>query len=306
MLGRFVGVLRALVPAIARAARMTYRTFLPYNAAGGVLWASAFVFAAYLAGNSYQRLADVAGRAGLLLAIVLAARWVARHPDRAAGRCCACGTHHRSSAWADRCSRQVAFLTDRLRPGAALGLLPTEQLALLAALGAAYGVILDDVVRHEELISIDRPVATFVVAHREPWLTTLLRSPHGQAAPSSSSRSSPSSAWAFGAPRECWRPLRFLTASHTGATARSTVIKLAVARPRPDAGALVDALGYSGWRPSSSPPPCSRSGARPTPHIPRDRQRGPRASPSTAPAEDHKSCAPRTSTNRTTAFLLHC
>ena len=49
-LGRFVGVMRALVPAIAGAARMPYRTFLPYNAAGGVLWASAFVFAGYLAG----------------------------------------------------------------------------------------------------------------------------------------------------------------------------------------------------------------------------------------------------------------
>ena len=65
-----------------------YRTILPYNAAGGVLWASAFVVAGYLAGNSYQHVAKIAGQAGLLLAILvvfvaaitLAARWVARHP----------------------------------------------------------------------------------------------------------------------------------------------------------------------------------------------------------------------------------
>lgn len=252
-LGRFVGVLRALVPAIAGAARMPYRTFLPYNAAGGVLWASAFVFAGYLAGNSYQRIADVAGRAGLLLAIVLvtaaaivlAARWVARHPDRAARPLLRVWHAPPIQRLADRYSRQVAFLADRLRPGAALGLLLTAQLALLAALGAAFGAILDDVVRSEELISIDGPVASFVVAHREPWLTNLLEI----------------ATWAGSVvvlvpvltivglclrrTTRSWQPLLFLAAGLAGAIALSTVIKLAVGRPRPNAGALVDALGYA-------------------------------------------------------------
>ncbi len=252
-LGRFVGVLRALVPAIAGAARMPYRTFLLYNAAGGVLWASAFVFAGYLAGNSYQRIADVAGRAGLLLAIVLiiagaivlAARWVARHPDRAARPLLRVWHAPPIQRLADRYSRQVAFLADRLRPGAALGLLLTAQLALLAALGAAFGAILDDVTGHEELISIDGPVASFVVAHREPWLThlfeiatwagnTVVLVPVLTAVGLCLRRTTRS-----------WRPLLFLTSSLAGATALSALIKLAVGRPRPNAGALVDALGYA-------------------------------------------------------------
>jgi membrane protein DedA with SNARE-associated domain len=42
-LGRFVGLLRALVPALAGMSRMPYRTFLPWNAAGGLIWAPGFV-----------------------------------------------------------------------------------------------------------------------------------------------------------------------------------------------------------------------------------------------------------------------
>lgn len=37
--GRFVGVLRALVPAVAGATRMPYRRFLAWNALGAIIWA---------------------------------------------------------------------------------------------------------------------------------------------------------------------------------------------------------------------------------------------------------------------------
>src|ERR671931_1783285 len=66
-LGRFVGVLRALVPALAGMSRMPYRTFLPWNAAGGIIWAPAFVLLGYLAGSSWRRVEQIAGRASLLL-----------------------------------------------------------------------------------------------------------------------------------------------------------------------------------------------------------------------------------------------
>jgi undecaprenyl-diphosphatase len=42
-----------------------------------------------------------------------------------------------------------------------------------------------------------------------------------------------------------WRPLGFLAVTVGGATVTSTIIKIVVARPRPAAGALVDALGYA-------------------------------------------------------------
>lgn len=54
-LGRWVGLLRALVPAVAGAARMPYRRFLVANAVGGTLWAVAVVLLGYSAGAAWQQ-----------------------------------------------------------------------------------------------------------------------------------------------------------------------------------------------------------------------------------------------------------
>jgi membrane protein DedA with SNARE-associated domain len=48
--GRFTAALRALVPGLAETARMPYRTFLAWNLAGGVLWATTFVLLGFAAG----------------------------------------------------------------------------------------------------------------------------------------------------------------------------------------------------------------------------------------------------------------
>jgi membrane protein DedA with SNARE-associated domain len=61
-LGRFIAFFRAVVPALAGAARMPYRRFLAFNAAGGIVWGSGFVLLGYLAGNSYEAVARAAGR----------------------------------------------------------------------------------------------------------------------------------------------------------------------------------------------------------------------------------------------------
>jgi membrane-associated protein len=87
--GRFTAVLRALVPGVAGMARMPYRTFAVYNAAGGLLWATGFVLLGFVAGRAYQTVERIAGQGGLVLlgAIVagaavaaLARRW--RHGHR--------------------------------------------------------------------------------------------------------------------------------------------------------------------------------------------------------------------------------
>lgn len=52
LLGRSVAVLRALVPSMAGMARMPYRTFLPWNAAGGALWGTACVLLGYAFANA--------------------------------------------------------------------------------------------------------------------------------------------------------------------------------------------------------------------------------------------------------------
>ncbi len=152
-LGRFVGVLRALVPALAGMSRMPYRTFLPWNAAGGLIWAPGFVLLGYLAGGSYRQVERVAGRASLLLlalvvvvgAVALTARWVARHPDglRAAV------DRQLNRPWVVRLGmryqRQLVFLAERLRPGGALGLSLTVSVLALVGAGWAFGAVLQDV-----------------------------------------------------------------------------------------------------------------------------------------------------------------
>jgi hypothetical protein len=53
--GRFVSILRTCAAFLAGTSRMRWRKFLPANAAGGILWAGIYTFAAYLAGNALQR-----------------------------------------------------------------------------------------------------------------------------------------------------------------------------------------------------------------------------------------------------------
>ena len=49
-LGRWVAFFRAVMPALAGTARMPYRKFLAWNAAGGLVWGVAVVMLGYLAG----------------------------------------------------------------------------------------------------------------------------------------------------------------------------------------------------------------------------------------------------------------
>ncbi len=70
-LGRFVAFFRAVMPALAGTARMPYRRFVAFNAAGGLVWGTGFVLLGYLAGNSYATVEKTVGR-GLALTVLAA------------------------------------------------------------------------------------------------------------------------------------------------------------------------------------------------------------------------------------------
>jgi membrane-associated protein len=83
-LGRWVAVLRALVPSVAGAGGLRYRSFAVYNLAGGALWGVAVAGLGYLAASAYAAAGNVLGLAGaavVLLAVVAvtAAVWTGRH-----------------------------------------------------------------------------------------------------------------------------------------------------------------------------------------------------------------------------------
>ncbi len=68
--GRFIALLRTLAPFVAGANRMPWRRFAPFNAVGGLTWATVYGSAAYVLGKQAH---GIMGRAGLLLAVLGAA-----------------------------------------------------------------------------------------------------------------------------------------------------------------------------------------------------------------------------------------
>lgn len=68
LLGRFVAIVRALMPAAAGAAQVRYRTFTLYNVLGGLIWGVGYVLLGYLAGSAYAVIEREVG-AGLAIAI---------------------------------------------------------------------------------------------------------------------------------------------------------------------------------------------------------------------------------------------
>lgn len=68
-LGRFTAFFRAMMPALAGAARMEYRTFLAWNAVGGIVWGVLWVTVGHVAGASYQTVQAQIGR-GVAVALV--------------------------------------------------------------------------------------------------------------------------------------------------------------------------------------------------------------------------------------------
>jgi membrane-associated protein len=87
LVGRFTAVLRALVPALAGTARMPYRTFVVYNAIGGLVWGVGYCLLGYLAGSAYLAVERQVGTgfaiaiAGLVVAALVV--WAVRRHRRA-------------------------------------------------------------------------------------------------------------------------------------------------------------------------------------------------------------------------------
>jgi membrane protein DedA with SNARE-associated domain len=82
-LGRWTAFFRAVMPALAGVSRMPYRTFLIWNAAGGIVWGVVVVTAGYLAGLSYERAAKwLGGGATAIVATIVVVALVVWHVRR--------------------------------------------------------------------------------------------------------------------------------------------------------------------------------------------------------------------------------
>jgi len=86
LIGRFVAIVRAVVPAAAGAARVPYRTFLFFNVVGGIVWGVGYCLLGYLAGSAYASIEKTASTglaiAAAVLVLAVAVAW-ALHRHRA-------------------------------------------------------------------------------------------------------------------------------------------------------------------------------------------------------------------------------
>jgi membrane protein DedA with SNARE-associated domain len=70
-IGRFMSVLREMVPFTAGMSEMPFRRFLVYEIAGGICWALAYTFLGYFFGRSWELVGTLAGRAGLFAFLIV-------------------------------------------------------------------------------------------------------------------------------------------------------------------------------------------------------------------------------------------
>jgi len=75
LIGRFIGLVRALAPFIAGSSGFSYRRFIPYSIAGTGLWSTTFCVLGYIFWQSFDQVAHYAGQAifgfGVTVAVIV-------------------------------------------------------------------------------------------------------------------------------------------------------------------------------------------------------------------------------------------
>ncbi|HET6550577.1 MAG TPA: VTT domain-containing protein, partial [Solirubrobacter sp.] len=72
LVGRFVGIVRAVSPFLAGASGLGYRAFLPYSLLGTAVWATAYTLIGYAFSESFSAASQTLTHAALALAVVAA------------------------------------------------------------------------------------------------------------------------------------------------------------------------------------------------------------------------------------------
>jgi undecaprenyl-diphosphatase len=141
LVGRFIGLVRALAPFIAGSSGMRYSNFAPFSVLGTGLWSAGYVLLGYFAARSLDAAAHVAGQGTLffgiaiavIVAIVLAVRFL-RQPENRQRLVAAMERRaalRPALALGRRVQPQVRFVIARITPGG-LGLEFTTVVAILA------------------------------------------------------------------------------------------------------------------------------------------------------------------------------
>jgi membrane-associated protein len=86
LVGRFIGLVRAVAPFLAGASGMRLRAFLPWSLLGTAVWVTTFTLAGYAFHESFSAVAGILTQAVLALAVLAAAALALRERRRAQAR----------------------------------------------------------------------------------------------------------------------------------------------------------------------------------------------------------------------------
>ncbi|MER7442989.1 DedA family protein [Micromonospora avicenniae] len=173
---RWIAFARTLVPRLAGAGGMPYRRFAVWNLAGIVGWVGGSVLVGYVAGESYETVSRLLGRAtgavllllAALVAVVLTGRWLGRNPDPAQALLLRAAALPPVRWLAGRYGVLFFLLSMRIGPGWTLLLNLTAGLLLLFAAGLAFAGLLEFVVRNSGLALVDEAIARWFADRRTP------------------------------------------------------------------------------------------------------------------------------------------
>lgn len=241
--GRFVAVVRSLVPAVAGITRMPYSRFLAFNAAGAVLWATLYVTLGYAAGRSYKRVADAAEGAGYVLlgvvavivVIAAAARWAANHQERVQSVGRRIAAFPPATLLRRYFRGPMRFVRGRFRIDDAFGLsLTLGFLALIASAWALYAVA-SGVAERSDFVDVDLTVTRTLAEHRVDWMTDAARwvTDLGSMALLGPLVAVAALAWLVRTGR--WGVAMFLAVAIVGAAVANELVKDLIERARPPA-----------------------------------------------------------------------
>ncbi|MEU7591346.1 DedA family protein [Micromonospora sp. NPDC049230] len=173
---RWVAFARTLVPRLAGAAGMPYRRFAPWNLAGTLTWVGGSVLLGHLAGESYDTVSRLLGRATgvalLLLAglvgVVLVGRWLGRNPDPVRALLSRAGALPPVRWLTARYGVLFFLVAMRIGPAWTLLLNLAAGLLLLFVAGLAIAGLLAVAIRNSGLAALDDAIAGWFAARRTP------------------------------------------------------------------------------------------------------------------------------------------
>ena len=142
LIGRFVGVVRAIAPFVAGTSGMAYPAFAPYSILGAGLQVTIHVLAGYFFARSIEAAAEYVGLFAVILGTIIVVSFLGYHlvrflrdPENRA-RTVAWMEAHRATRWMVSLGRrlrpQYEFVLDRLTPGGSFGLEFTTLVAVMA------------------------------------------------------------------------------------------------------------------------------------------------------------------------------